>query len=247
MDIKEQLTKAIHASTLDAFGTMLSMDLDISSEKFELKEEESLICSIGVAGNINGNVSVCLTEKSAAKIVSTMLGMEIEPGSDDVLDGIGEVANLIAGGTKNNLAGLDECLFNISIPSTVKGTHLEIGDQKETTLVEMDFSCEEIALKIAFVYKVDSSGGKGGSAGKDTADAKNDALAILNALGGAPQDSVAESCESEADPVSMSDVELILAEAVKSAKDNIQETPDGEEAVKKLDEAMSKFKKIMDE
>jgi chemotaxis protein CheX len=72
---------------------------------------------IGFSGEVTGCVVVSFQKEAAVKLVNALAGMEIEYGSADFTDAIGELANMIAGSAKKDLGAP----ASISIPSVILG------------------------------------------------------------------------------------------------------------------------------
>jgi chemotaxis protein CheX len=91
-------------------------------EKARIKTEEGSEFDysgiITLSGTYVGTVVVSFHREMAIKMVAAMLQMEIPPDSADFCDAIGEVANLIAGGAKNEFGGRNTA---ISVPTVVMG------------------------------------------------------------------------------------------------------------------------------
>ncbi len=73
---------------------------------------------IGLSGKAAGTVVINLSEEVALKAASEMLMMELTELNDDVLDAVGEMANMIAGQAK---AEMEEYELSVSLPSVVTG------------------------------------------------------------------------------------------------------------------------------
>lgn len=73
---------------------------------------------IGFSGEITGSVVVSFQMSAAAKLVAAFACAELEPGTPDFADAVGELANMIAGGAKKDLG----CMASISCPSVVIGS-----------------------------------------------------------------------------------------------------------------------------
>lgn len=88
---------------------------------------------MGLAGDSDGVLVISLTSRLAKQIVGSMLGMsEDEFDSDaDILDGVGEIGNMVAGGAKTTLAkgGLS---FKLSLPTTVAGDKIVLQPKSGT-------------------------------------------------------------------------------------------------------------------
>lgn len=153
MELHEELNQALKSSIDEAFQATLSVTPKLT-ETPVMVDEACIISSIGFMGTLDGSFSVCLPYSSAKTIVSKMLQMEIEQVNDDVIDGIGELVNMIAGGVKMKLVKCEQN-FEISIPTTIKGNRMVIlSDFSKTTMMTLNYDFEEILFSVSFIYKV---------------------------------------------------------------------------------------------
>ena len=66
---------------------------------------EDVTAIIGVSGRLEGNVLYGFTQESALKVVSRMIGEEVEDLSNDLaFSALGEIANMITGNAATHLA-----------------------------------------------------------------------------------------------------------------------------------------------
>lgn len=72
---------------------------------------------IGFSGQVAGSVVVSFQKEAAVKLASAFAGAEIQPGTPDFADAIGELANMIAGNAKKDLGGA----ANITVPNVIIG------------------------------------------------------------------------------------------------------------------------------
>jgi len=75
---------------------------------------------IGFTGEVNGSMALSFSEKSILKIVSNMLGEEINEVNGDITDAVGEITNMISGVARKELESIG---LNVSaaIPTVVSG------------------------------------------------------------------------------------------------------------------------------
>jgi chemotaxis protein CheX len=90
-------------------------------------EPESVTAVVGFGGLLSG---ACLFKSNcvaAIKIAAYMTGMEFEEVDDTVKDGIGEIANMLAGAWKGKVPGL-AANCGLSIPAVITGReyHLHV-------------------------------------------------------------------------------------------------------------------------
>jgi chemotaxis protein CheX len=76
---------------------------------------------IGVHGRVSGFVTVNMAEKVAIRAVEGLLQDRFGALTAQVVDGAGEITNLVVGGIKSQLAGTPWSFSQITIPSVIVG------------------------------------------------------------------------------------------------------------------------------
>lgn len=156
MDLKTQLNEALADAVSELFTSILSLvpaveELTGSQDDNSSKEIASIV---GFAGVLEGSITLLFSKAMACKIVSKMLGMELNEMSQDVRDGVGEVANILVGGLKSRVAPMGY-QFEISIPSVIEAANpLNIVQLKETELIKLKVGCPEVAFLVDLSYMV---------------------------------------------------------------------------------------------
>lgn len=93
----------------------------------------------GGSGGITGSVVVSFPDSLARRIVSRLTGEKPEDlPRDMVLDGIGEVANMVGGGAKRLLAG-GPYRFEISTPTILAGHNVSLFNPPDTVSIACEF------------------------------------------------------------------------------------------------------------
>ncbi len=174
---EDQMKKLLTASVEETFMTTFNSCPEIIYfDNFNDMEEECVISSIGFNGTLEGTCALCLPDSSACALVSRMINQKVTEVSVDIIDGIGEIVNIILGGVKMKLEGTEHA-FNISVPSCIKGSRMVIlSDIKKTISINVRYKFEDVLFVISFMYKVKPK--------SDDADAKKKlALERLRNLG----------------------------------------------------------------
>ncbi|MCD6460654.1 chemotaxis protein CheX [bacterium] len=143
-------------STVNALSTMAG--LEPKRGKPYLRQGAKIPCdisgTIGVAGEAIGSVTISFPENVACKMVANMLGINVSEITDDVKDAVGEIANMIAGGAKGELAqkGFG---FKIALPVVCIGKDHFTQFPKNIPCVVIPFSTKdgdffvEVGLKMS--------------------------------------------------------------------------------------------------
>jgi len=100
---------------------------------------------IGLSGKAAGTVVINLSEEVALKAASAMLMMEMTEVDDDVIDAVGEMANLIAGQAK---AELEEYDLSVSLPSVITGKGHELRFPSNAKPIAVDFDTDFGPLRL---------------------------------------------------------------------------------------------------
>ena len=112
-------------SVANTFNTMLSCEVKRGEICLKSAKNPTYTVSgvIGLSGRAVGTVVLSLPKEIALKAASIMLMMEATEIDDDVLDAVGELTNIIAGGAKAELA---EYELAVSLPNVITGREHEI-------------------------------------------------------------------------------------------------------------------------
>ncbi|MFW5801494.1 MAG: chemotaxis protein CheX [Spirochaeta sp.] len=73
---------------------------------------------IGIGGDSRGVVAIMMTGTLAVNLTSILTGTKTTEVTDDVIDAIGEIVNIVAGNAKK---GLEQYVLTISLPSIISG------------------------------------------------------------------------------------------------------------------------------
>ena len=136
---REEMGAAISAATTEVFTTML--DLEIGAGQIEedgptSSQASGVVALLGLAGEWVGNGRICCTPEFGCKMASQLLMQPFADVNEEVLDAIGEVANMIIGNVKN---ALEERLgaLSLSTPTVIYGRNFEarsVGIRERITL-----------------------------------------------------------------------------------------------------------------
>ena len=107
IDMKEEYVNSFLIPARLVWKKELGEDLSVESAEVVSHQftTEDLTAIIGVSGRLEGNVLYGFTEVSALKVVSRMIGEEVEDLQNDLaLSALGEIANMITGNAATHLA-----------------------------------------------------------------------------------------------------------------------------------------------
>ena len=98
---------------------------------------------IGMAGDhMTGNLLISFDEPSVLGSVSRMLMEQFTEVSQDVVDAVGEMTNMICGGAKRELSEAGYS-FELASPMVVTGRDLELQQMAKSPILVIPFSTPE--------------------------------------------------------------------------------------------------------
>jgi chemotaxis protein CheX len=100
---------------------------------------------IGLSGSAVGTVVINLSLEVALKAASAMLMTEKTSLDDDVLDAVGELANMVAGQAK---AELEEYKLSVSLPNVITGEDHEIRFPSDIQSISVPFDTDFGPMKM---------------------------------------------------------------------------------------------------
>ncbi|MGD9160473.1 MAG: chemotaxis protein CheX [Desulfobacteraceae bacterium] len=106
---------------------------------------------IGLAGDMNGIISVTFTEKCILHIVTGMFGEEVKELNEEIGDAVGEIANMISGQARQKLEAQGTNL-QAAIPSVVMGKNHTISHLTKQPIIALPFITAggEFTIEICF-------------------------------------------------------------------------------------------------
>jgi len=103
---------------------------------------------LGVHGNVSGFVTINIAERLAMNLVNYLLQEQFDHLCGQVIDGVGELTNMIAGGVKKGLAGTPWGFGNVTVPSVIVGQNYQIAYARGLNYVCATFEhkCDDFVL-----------------------------------------------------------------------------------------------------
>lgn len=153
----DELKKLICQDVKEIFLTMVNVD-DVEpvamSGPVETRFTDCVTAMVGFAGYFNGVVSVHASDKLAMKFTSQMLGIEVDEVGEDVIDALGEIANMIGGSFKHHLSrGGEE--VKLSTPSVITGKEYFINAVAQTEAIPLSFKTGDTEFVVSVLIQRD--------------------------------------------------------------------------------------------
>jgi chemotaxis protein CheX len=155
-----ELSDAIKAATHDVFSTMLGAELkpgEVYVEKQEAAPASGVVSLIGLAGPWVGTGSLSCSASFACRIASQMLMTEYPSISEDVLDAVAEITNMIIGNVKTMLENRLGSML-LSTPTVIYGRNFQTRSARnqEWTVVPFDWDSERMCVQVCIAPNPDA-------------------------------------------------------------------------------------------
>jgi len=151
MDAK--LVNPFIESTLHVLKTIAGIDADKGAPflKKDNVARGDVSGVMGLAGDMNGAISVSFSEKCILYIVTGMFGEEVKEFNDEIGDAVGEIANMISGQARQKLEAQGINL-QAAIPSVVMGKNHKITHMTKQPIIAVPFSTPggDFTIEICF-------------------------------------------------------------------------------------------------
>lgn len=110
-----------------------------------------LIGLIGLSGDVRGAVMLTMDVDTGVQLVSAFVGEPVKDNSDELMDGFGELVNIIAGSAGNKFNGFR---VEIALPTVFSGRRIQTGANQRTPwiVIPMKFAewgkfCIEVTME----------------------------------------------------------------------------------------------------
>ena len=150
---REEMASAISSATSEVFTTMLDLEIspgEIEEDNAGSSRASGVVALLGLAGEWVGYGRICCTPEFGCKMAAQLLMQECAAVNEEVLDAIGEVANMIIGNVKN---ALEERLgtLSLSTPTVIYGHNFEarsVGIRERITLT-FNSGSEQLQVQVS--------------------------------------------------------------------------------------------------
>lgn len=103
------------------------------------RQEGQITGMVGVHGTVSGFAAINMTNCLALHLVDGLLGESNERVSPQVIDGVGEVTNIIVGGVKSALSCSEWAFSHITVPSVIVGDGYQVAYASGIELLDVMF------------------------------------------------------------------------------------------------------------
>ena len=147
---KQFIERAVFAAVQEVLSTMRGMEAAIA-DRLPIEEStdghERVVALIGLAGHYIGTGTIGCSAKFACKAASNMTMTDYPAVDGEVLDAVGEIANMIFGNVKTALEGeLGE--LGLSVPTVVFGRNFCTRSMGSQSWIDVPIKVEKEEIDV---------------------------------------------------------------------------------------------------
>lgn len=143
LSINPTLFNAVRDAVQKALGMCDLQVRCVGVSAMPTQESGIITGMIGVHGKVSGFVSVNMAERLAINAVEGLLQEQFGKLTSQVIDGAGEITNIVVGGIKSALAKTEWGFSHITVPSVIVGQNFTIAYARGLEYLTVTFEHED--------------------------------------------------------------------------------------------------------
>lgn len=143
--VNKEIAVALVGAANDGFG-MAGLKPEPVGVTIRPRTDHMITSLIGFVGKYCGTIALNISQDAATFLAGKMLGDGYSASHGEILDGVSEIINIIAGKAKAVLSAGEYVIEKISVPTVITGKRYEIGLIKGMTSVSMEFQLPDTSL-----------------------------------------------------------------------------------------------------
>ncbi len=147
---QDDLVERITLATKEVFSMMLGGEAVPGPPRTEdggVGPTEGVVALVGLTGPLVGTGSVCCSPELACRLAGQMLMTEYHAVDNDVLDAVGEVANMIIGNLKTTIEDQFGAMW-LSVPTVVYGRNFTTRSMGRHNWTVVPFTCDGMEMQV---------------------------------------------------------------------------------------------------
>jgi chemotaxis protein CheX len=146
----EKIVQGIQAAAIEVCGVMLGEDARPGPARLETmgaEQADGLVALVGMTGPLVGTGSVSCDARLACRLAGAMWCAQISAVDEEVLDALGEIANMIVGNIKASIEEQAGPMW-LSVPTVVYGKNFITYGVSKQPCTMVPFLCGDSQLVV---------------------------------------------------------------------------------------------------
>lgn len=146
----QDIVSAVQSAVAEVFSSMLGIEVEpcpFIHDSSGLRSTDGVMSFVTMSGGWIGSGLICCSAEFACKLCSMFLMTEATHVDPEVLDAVGEIANMVIGSFKTSAEAVVGPL-SLSIPTTIFGKSFGSKSLGSSEWIVMPFKCAEGQFEI---------------------------------------------------------------------------------------------------
>jgi chemotaxis protein CheX len=147
---RQDIIQAVHSATAEVFSTMLGIEVEtapVHTDQSNPSVTEGVMAFVGIAGPWVGSGVISCSASFACRVCELFLMTEAVAVSEEVLDAVGELANMVIGNFKTAAESMVGPL-GLSVPTVIYGRNFTSKSLGNNDWLVMPFKCGDDTFEI---------------------------------------------------------------------------------------------------
>lgn len=147
---KQQIINAVQTATAEVFTTMLGMEVEpgeVHTDTSCPSVNEGVMAFVGIAGPWIGNGIISCDASFACRVCESFLMTEAPAVNEEVLDAVGELANMVVGNFKT-AAEAEVGALALSVPTVIYGRNFTSKSLGSNDWLVLPFTCGDDRFEV---------------------------------------------------------------------------------------------------
>jgi chemotaxis protein CheX len=147
---RQEIIQAIHGATAEVFSTMLGLEIepaDVHTHQGCPSVNDGVMSFVGIAGPWVGSGVISCSALFACRVCELFLMTEAPAVNEEVLDAVGELANMVIGNFKTAAEAVVGPL-GLSVPTVIYGRNFTSRSLGNNEWLVLPFKCGDDAFEV---------------------------------------------------------------------------------------------------
>lgn len=147
---RQDVIQAVQSATAEVFSTMLGVEVEnapIRTDRSNPSVVEGVMAFVGIAGPWVGSGVISCSASFACRICELFLMTEASAVNEEVLDAVGELANMIIGNFKTAAEAVVGGL-GLSVPTVIYGKNFTSKSLGNSDWLVLPFKCGDDTFEV---------------------------------------------------------------------------------------------------
>ena len=150
----QEIIQATHSATSEVFSTMMGLEIEpgnTHTDPAAPSVNDGVMAFVGIAGPWVGTGIISCSAECACYLCETFLMTEAKDVNEEVLDAVGEIANMVIGNFKTAAEAVVGAL-GLTVPTVIYGKNFTSRNLGNNDWIVMPFNIGKHVLEVRILF-----------------------------------------------------------------------------------------------